>query len=70
MNLVLRFNGTIFQNQPHSLYNHKSVDHLGSFQLAPFTLGGTYPSSNRKTEMFNFTSNQWNELADFPFAEF
>ena len=70
IHLYLRFNGTVFRRESDSLYDHKSVDHLGSFETKPFTVGGVYPNENPKTEQFNSTSNQWTEVTDYPFATY
>ena len=41
---------------------------LGSYKGSPFVTGSWSPH-NIKTELVDYDSNQWMEVADFPYAE-
>lgn len=53
--------------EPSSNYPHRRVNVLGLYQGQPFVTGSNQPS-NIKTEILDDESNQWNQVADYPFS--
>ena len=52
-----------------SNYYHKRVNTLGLYKGMPFVTGSyDYPNS-KKTEILDYSSKKWNEVADYPFTE-
>ena len=43
------------------------VDALAVYRGAPFVTG-SYTPSNKKTEILDYASKQWNLVADYPFG--
>ena len=70
LNNLLSFNGTSFELQTESLYDHRQVDDLGSYEGHPFVVGSTHAPYHCKTELFNITSRTWEEHAEYPFASY
>ena len=62
----LRFDGKIFKTEPSSNHPHKNVNVLGIYKEQPFVTGSNTP--NKKTEILDNTSKQWNVVADYPFS--
>lgn len=55
-------------DEPESKFGHWKSLRLGSYNENPFVTGGAWPH-NKKTEIFNMTSREWEEHDDYPFAE-
>ena len=64
----LRFNGNNFEVEPSSNYQHKWVKALGVYRGQPFVTGHHSSSLGLKTEILDYSSKKWNELADYPFS--
>ena len=64
----LRFDGNSFKRESSSNFPHTYVNVLGVYKGAPFVTGSYYPSSNKKTEILDYSSKQWNVVADYPFS--
>ena len=62
-----RFDGYTFKVESSSNYSHSMVDALGVYKEAPFVTG-SYTPSNKKTEILDYASKQWNLVADYPFG--
>lgn len=70
LNNLLSFNGTSFELQTESLYDHRQVDDLGSYEGRPFVVGSVHNPYHCKTEIYNSSSTNWIEYAEYPFASF
>ena len=55
-------------DEPESKFGHWKSQRLGSYNENPFVTGGAWPH-NKKTEIFNMTSREWEEHDDYPFVE-
>ena len=64
-----RFDGETIKNEPDSNIDHKKTLSLGSYKGRPFLTGGTW-TNTKKTEIFDFGSNKWELVDDYPFANF
>ena len=53
--------------EPSSKYGHAYVNVLGIYKENPFVTG-SYSPANKKTEILDHTSKQWNEVKDYPFT--
>ena len=62
-----RFEGNSFKVESSSNYPHAYVNVLGVYKGAPFVTG-SYSPGNKKTEILDYASNQWNVAADYPFS--
>ena len=67
MKSFFRFDGNNFKTEPSSNYPHREVTTLGSYKGMPFVTGSGYPD-NKKTEILDYNSKQWNVVADYPFS--
>ena len=65
-NIFLRFDGQSFKKEPSSNHAHQWVKTLGSYRKQPFVTGSSTP--NKKTEILDFESKQWIDVADYPFT--
>ena len=52
--------------EPSSKYAHLLVNVLGVYEENPFVTGSFDPA-NKKTEILDYTSKQWNVVKDYPF---
>ena len=66
-NSFSRFDGNSFKVESPSTYSHSQVDALGVYKGAPFVTG-SYSPLNKKTEILDYASQQWNVVADYPFT--
>ena len=64
----LRFDGNSFKLESSSNYPHTYVNVLGVYKGAPFVTGSYNDLPNKKTEILDYDSKQWNILADYPFS--
>ena len=55
-------------NEPESKFGHWKIFRLGSYNERPFVTGGEWPH-NKKTEIFNMNSSEWEEYDEYPFAK-
>ena len=62
-----RFDGKSVKMESSSNYPHTRVNALGVYKGAPFVTGSHNPR-NKKTEILDYASRQWNPLADYPFS--
>ena len=62
-----RFDGNSVKVESSSNYPHRNVRSLGVYNGAPFVTG-SYSPSNKKTEILDYSSKQWNLVADYPFG--
>ena len=62
-----RFDGNSFKVESSSNYPHTYVNVLGVYKGAPFVTGSHNPA-NKKTEILDYASKQWNPVADYPFS--
>ena len=62
----LRFDGRIFKTEPSSNHPHQYVNVLGIYKEQPFVTGSN--TLNKKTEILDYISKQWNVVADYPFS--
>ena len=62
-----RFDGNSFRVESSSNYPHAYVNVLGVYKGAPFVTG-SYSPANKKTEILDYASKQWNNAADYPFG--
>ena len=62
-----RFDGNSFKVESSSNYPHSRVNVLGVYKGAPFVTG-SYDNANKKTEILDYSSKQWNVVADYPFS--
>ena len=62
-----RFDGNSVKVESSSNYPHRNVRSLGVYNGAPFVTGSFSPS-NKKTEILDYSSKQWNLVADYPFG--
>ena len=67
---TLRFDGRSFKTEPSSNYPHKYETVLGLYKGMPFVTGSytVQDTPNKKTEILDHTSKQWNVVDDYPFA--
>ena len=63
-----RFDGKSVKVESTSNYPHSRVNALGVYKGAPFVTGSYYQGYNKKTEILNYASKQWNLVADYPFG--
>ena len=61
-----RFDGQSFEMEPSSNHPHIRVNALGNYKGQPFVTGSHTP--NKKTEILDYSSKQWNVVADYPFS--
>ena len=61
-----RFDGNSVKVESSSNYSHGRVNVLGVYKGAPFVTGSFNPY-NKKTEILDYASKQWNVVADYPF---
>ena len=66
-NSFSRFDGNSFKVESPSTYSHSQVDALGVYKGAPFVTSSNSPA-NKKTEILDYSSKQWNVVADYPFS--
>ena len=64
----MRFDGTIFQNEPSSKFSHAEASALGSYRKSPFITGDDQSENGLKTEIFDYVGKEWHEEADYPFS--
>ena len=64
----LRFDGQNFKTEPSSNYPHADVNSLGVYKGQPFVTGADSNSNGLKTEILDYSSKQWNVVADYPFS--
>ena len=62
-----RFDGNNFKTEPSSNFPHRRVNVLGLYKGEAFVTGSNQPS-NIKTEILDYDSNKWNQVADYPFS--
>ena len=62
-----RFDGNSVRVESSSNYPHAYVNVLGVYKGAPFVTGAFNPG-NKKTEILDYSSKQWNLVADYPFS--
>ena len=62
------FNGTATLDEPESKIGHWKSLSLGSYNGRPFITGGSWPH-NKRTEIFNVNSREWEEYDEYPFSQ-
>ena len=62
------FNGATFKTEPSSKFPHKEVMALGSYRNSPFVTGHYSSTNGLKTEILDYNSQKWEQLADYPFS--
>ena len=68
------FNGNspVIKTEPLSTYTHANVYSLGSYKGDAFVTGSWIShraeENNLKTEILNYTANEWTTAADYPFT--
>ena len=63
------FDGVVVQNHANSTYGHLATS-LGNYKEAPFALGGYTEKTGDwipHGEIYNYATNTWNAIADYPF---
>ena len=63
-----RFNGASFKTEPSSKFPHYYVMGLGSYRNSPFVTGHLSSTNGLKTEILDYDSQKWEQLADYPFS--
>ena len=63
-----RFDGRNFKTEPSSNYQHKWAKALGVYRGQPFVTGHHSSTLGFKTEILDYSSKQWNVVADYPFS--
>ena len=66
--IYFRFDGTNFESITSSEYDHGYTD-LASYMGRPFVTGSSYGGWNKKTEIMNMASGnyEWESGPDFPY---
>ena len=54
--------------EPSSNYPHIFAIGLGLYKGMPFVTGSYSDAPNKKTEILDYNSKQWNVVADYPFS--
>ena len=67
INIFSSFNGATFKTEPSSKFPHYDVMSLGFYRNSPFVTG-SYETNGLKTEILNYDSEKWEQLADYPFS--
>ena len=62
------FNGATFKTEPSSKFPHREVMALGSYRNSPFVTGHYSSTNGLKTEILDYDSQKWEQLADYPFS--
>ena len=65
--LFSSFNGATFKTEQSSKFPHFDVMALGSYRNSPFVTG-SYETNGLKTEILDYDSEKWEQLADYPFS--
>ena len=67
INIFSSFNGATFKTEQSSKFPHFDVMAIGSYRNSPFVTG-SYETNGLKTEILDYDSEKWEQLADFPFS--
>ena len=68
-NYFLSFDGVTTQLETSSNFPHYRALALGNYRDSPFITGDyTTPSAYLKTEILNYETDTWVEVADYPFS--
>ena len=63
------FDGDNFETVASSTCNHEWTLGLANYRGSPMTTGSRWTSDCYvKTEVYNFTTNQWKYVGDYPFS--
>ena len=66
---VFSFDGENFENAASSKCDHDYTDGLAVYRGKALTTGSFYNSTCYvQTEIYDFGTNQWSDVADYPFA--
>ena len=70
--LLFSYDGIVFQDHAHSNYGHHYTS-LANTEGIPLTTGGysNYTSSDytNKAETYDYSTNTWTEVAEYPYHE-
>ena len=67
INIFSSFNGATLKTEASSKFPHYDVMSLGSYRNSPFVTG-SYETNGLKTEILDYDSEKWEQLADYPFS--
>ena len=62
------FDGETFKTEASTKFLHQNVLALGSYRNSPFVTGHGSSTNGLKTEMLDYDSEKWEQLADYPFS--